>query len=169
MKKSLIGAVLAMGLTAAVAAPASAETRIAVIDMAKIFQSLPQRQQVEDKLKKEFSDRIEEVRKLETQMQSIQEQARRDASIMTDTQKTDLSRKMEQLDADYKLKRKALDEDMRARQGEERNKLLAAIEDAVTKVAKGKYDVVLQSGAVAYISNDVDISDKVIAQVSKGK
>ncbi|MED5524456.1 MAG: OmpH family outer membrane protein [Pseudomonadota bacterium] len=158
-----------MGLTAAVAAPASAETRIAVIDMAKIFQSLPQRQQVEDKLKKEFSDRIEEVRKLETQMQSIQEQARRDASIMTDTQKTDLSRKMEQLDADYKLKRKALDEDMRARQGEERNKLLAAIEDAVTKVAKGKYDVVLQSGAVAYISNDVDISDKVIAQVSKGK
>ncbi|ROQ28467.1 OmpH family outer membrane protein [Gallaecimonas pentaromativorans] len=169
MKKSLIGAVLAMGLTAAVAAPASAETRIAVIDMAKIFQSLPQRQQVEDKLKKEFSDRIEEVRKLETQMQSIQEQARRDASIMTDTQKTDLSRKMEQLDADYKLKRKALDEDMRARQGEERNKLLASIEDAVTKVAKGKYDVVLQSGAVAYISNDVDISDKVIAQVSKGK
>nr|WP_170164062.1 OmpH family outer membrane protein [Gallaecimonas pentaromativorans] len=158
-----------MGLTAAVAAPASAETRIAVIDMAKIFQSLPQRQQVEDKLKKEFSDRIEEVRKLETQMQSIQEQARRDASIMTDTQKTDLSRKMEQLDADYKLKRKALDEDMRARQGEERNKLLASIEDAVTKVAKGKYDVVLQSGAVAYISNDVDISDKVIAQVSKGK
>nr|WP_192954876.1 OmpH family outer membrane protein [Gallaecimonas mangrovi] len=151
------------------AAPASAETRIAVIDMGKIFQSLPQRQQVEEKLKKEFSDRIEDVRKLEKQMQDIQEKARRDSSIMTDTQKTDMSRKMEQLQADYKLKRKALDEDMRSAQEDERNKLLATIQDAVNKVAKGKYDVVLQSGAVAYTSSNVDISDKVIAQVSKGK
>ncbi|WP_115717962.1 OmpH family outer membrane protein [Gallaecimonas mangrovi] len=169
MKKSLIGAVLALGLTAGMAAPASAETRIAVIDMGKIFQSLPQRQQVEEKLKKEFSDRIEDVRKLEKQMQDIQEKARRDSSIMTDTQKTDMSRKMEQLQADYKLKRKALDEDMRSAQEDERNKLLATIQDAVNKVAKGKYDVVLQSGAVAYTSSNVDISDKVIAQVSKGK
>nr|WP_035482460.1 OmpH family outer membrane protein [Gallaecimonas xiamenensis] len=151
------------------ALPAAADARIAVVDMAKIFQNLPQREQVAQKLEKEFADRIEAVRKLEEQMQGIQDQARRDASIMTDSQKTDLSRKMESLQADYQLKRKALDEDMRGRQAEERNKLLTTIQNAVDSVAKGKYDVVLQRAAVAYISNDVDISDKVIAQVSKGK
>ncbi|WKE64518.1 OmpH family outer membrane protein [Gallaecimonas kandeliae] len=169
MKKSLIGAGLALALSAGVALPAAAEARIAVVDMAKVFQSLPQREEVGKKLEKEFADRIEAVRKLEDQMKDIQDKAHRDASIMTDSQKTDLSRKMEQLQADYQLKRKALDEDMRNRQGEERNKLLDTIQKAVDAVAKGKYDVVLQRAAVAYISNDVDISDKVIAQVSKGK
>ncbi|WP_406666654.1 OmpH family outer membrane protein [Gallaecimonas sp. GXIMD1310] len=169
MKKSLIGAGLAVAMTAAVAMPASAEVRIAVVDMAKVFQSMPQRADLEKNMKAQFSDRIEAVRKIEKKMQDLQDKARRNASIMTDDQKTDLGRQMEQLRAEYQLKRKALDEDVGSARQKERDQLLNMIDKAVNTVSKGKYDIVLQRGAVVYTSSNVDISDKVIAQVSKEK
>ncbi|WP_341503497.1 OmpH family outer membrane protein [Gallaecimonas sp. GXIMD4217] len=170
MKKLINAAGLGLALSAAtLAMPAAAEGKIAVVDMGRIFQALPQREMVESKLKAEFADRIEAVRKLEEEMQGLAEKARRDGAIMTDDQKKELSRKMESLQADYQLKRKAMDEDMRKRQGDERNMLLEKIQTAINEVAaSGNYDVVLQRNAVAYIKSDVDISAKVIDKVSKG-
>jgi outer membrane protein len=77
---------------------------------------------------------------------------------------------MESLKSEYQLKGKALDEDLRRRQGEEQNKLLVKVQKAINTIAeKDQYDLVLQRGAVIYVKPNADISGKVVEALSKGK
>ncbi|PKF56435.1 molecular chaperone [Alteromonadales bacterium alter-6D02] len=146
------------------------EQKIGVIDMPTIFQNLPQREQVAKKIQGEFKERIEEIRAITKKQQGLVDKQKRDGALMTQQQKIDLVREMESLKSDYQLKSKALEEDGRRREAEERNKLLLTVEKAVNSIAKSeKYDLILQRNAVAYISKKHDISAKVIEKVSKSK
>lgn len=143
---------------------------IAVVDMGAVFEQLPQREQITKSLKAEFGDRVAGVQKMQEEMRSLMEKQQRDGALMNDTQKTELVRKMEALKSEYQLKGKALDEDLRRRQGEEQNKLLVKVQKAIDTIAeKEKYDLVLQRGAVIYVKPSADISDKVVEALGKGK
>ncbi|AXQ16449.1 MULTISPECIES: OmpH family outer membrane protein [Shewanella] len=152
-------------------APLAAQAeKLAVVDMGAVFEQLPQREQISNALKTEFGDRMAEVQKLQEDLRGLLEKQQRDAALMSETQKTELVRKMESLKADYQLKGKALDEDLRRRQGEEQNKLLVKVQKAINTIAeKEKYDMVLQRGAVVYVKPAADISSKVVEALSKGK
>ena len=121
-------------------------------------------------MQKEFSERYDEIKKIQAKLVKLDEKNKRDGALMSSDQKTKLIRDAEALQSDYKLKGKALQEDVRRRQGEEENKLLQKIRKAIDEVAKAdKYDVILQSGAVAYIDKKFDISAKIAKKVSKAK
>jgi outer membrane protein len=156
---------------ALVASPMLAQAeKLAVVDMGQVFEQLPQREQISKALKAEFGDRVAEVQKMQEDMRSMVEKQQRDGALMSDTQKTELVRKMESLKSEFQLKGKALDEDMRRRQGEEQNKLLVQVQKAVNTIAsKENYDMVLQRGAVIFVKPDADISSKVVEALSKGK
>ncbi|KVX00317.1 OmpH family outer membrane protein [Shewanella frigidimarina] len=144
--------------------------KIAVVDMGEVFEQLPQREQISKSLKAEFGDRVAEVQKMQEEMRSLVEKQQRDGALMSDAQKTELVRKMESLKSEFQLKGKALDEDMRRRQGEEQNKLLVQVQKAINTIAgKEKYDMVLQRGAVIFVKPEADISSKVVEALSKGK
>lgn len=107
---------------------------------------------------------------MQEEMRSLMEKQQRDGALMNDAQKTELVRKMESLKSEYQLKGKALDEDLRRRQGEEQNKLLVKVQKAINTIAeKDQYDLVLQRGAVIYVKPNADISGKVVEALSKGK
>jgi len=152
-------------------APLAAQAEsIAVVDMGAVFEQLPQREQISQSLKSEFGDRMAEVQKMQDEMRSMMEKQQRDGALMNETQKTELSRKFEALKSDYQLKGKALDEDLRRRQGEEQNKLLVKVQKAINTIAeKEKYDLVLERRAVVYVKPNADISGKVVEALSKGK
>lgn len=144
--------------------------KIGVVDMSTVFEQLPQREQIAQQLKTEFGDRMAKVQKMQQEMRTLLEKRQRDEALMSASQKTDLERKMEALQSEYQLKGKALDEDLRRRQGEEQNKLLVKVQKVITKIAQQeKYDLVLQRGAVVYATPNADISDKVVEALSKGK
>jgi len=168
LKKLMNGALVSLML---VGAPMAAYAeKLAVVDMGAVFEQIPQREQVTKQLKSEFGDRMAEVQKLQDELKGLLEKQQRDAQLMTDAQKTDLVRKMESLKADYQLKGKALDEDLRRRQGEEQNKLLVKVQKAINDIAKKEnYDMVLQRGAVIYVKPEQDISSKVVDALSKGQ
>jgi len=160
----------AMTIMVLLAAPLMAQAQnIAVVDMQAVFEQLPQREQVSKTLKSEFGDRVAAVQKIQNDLRGLMEKQQRDGALMSSTQKTDLVRKMEGLQSDLQLKGKALDEDMRRRQGEEQNKLLVKVQQAITKIAeKEGYEMVLQRGAVVYVKPSVDISKQVVEALSKG-
>ncbi len=168
MKKMVNGALMTLIL---MGAPLAAQAeKLAVVDMGAVFEQLPQREQISNALKTEFGDRMAEVQKLQEDLRGLLEKQQRDAALMSEAQKTELVRKMESLKADYQLKGKALDEDLRRRQGEEQNKLLVKVQKAINTIAeKEKYDMVLQRGAVVYVKPAADISSKVVEALSKGK
>lgn len=144
--------------------------KIAVVDMGAVFEQLPQREQVAKTLKAEFGDRMAEFQKKQEELRGMMEKQQRDGALMSETQKTDLVRKMDALKSELQLQGKALDEDTRRRQGEEQNKLLVQVQKAINTIAeKEQYDMVLQRGAVIYVKPEADISSKVVEALSKGK
>ena len=67
-----------------------------------------------------------------------------------------------------KALRKEAYPDTQRRSNEERNKLLGLIKQAIDSVAaKRGYDLVLNSGAVAFAKEEHDLSEQVLQQVSK--
>ncbi|TKB50865.1 OmpH family outer membrane protein [Ferrimonas aestuarii] len=150
-------------------APSAWAEKIGVVDMRAVMSQLPQAEAMMQGLQNEFSERVAAVRKIETELKSLAEKQQKDALLMTDDQKTELSRQLESLNADYQLKGKALQEDMKKRQAEEQQKLLIKVDTAIKAVAAaGEYDVILQRQAAVFVKESADISAKVVEEVSKG-
>ncbi|MCL1097322.1 OmpH family outer membrane protein [Shewanella gelidii] len=157
--------------TVILAAPLAAQAeKLAVVDMQAIFEQLPQREEIGKAMKQEFGDRIAKVQKLQADIRGLLETQQRDAALMGESQKTELARKIDAQKSELQLEGKALDEDMRTRQGEEQNKLLVKVQKTINKIAeKENIDIVLQRGAAVYVKPSADISGKVIEALSKGK
>ncbi|WP_016955862.1 OmpH family outer membrane protein [Catenovulum agarivorans] len=152
-------------------ASASAAEKIGVIDVQAVFQQLPQAAAIESNINAEFKDRIEEIQRLQTDIKFYMEKQQREAATMSAAQKKELEDKIRTLGAEYQEKAKPLDQDLRQRQGEERNRLLGLIKQSIDKVgAAQKYDIILQSSAVAYLGDEADnLTAKVIEEASKMK
>ncbi len=171
MGKVLQVASLALGLMAAgFSAQASAETKIAVINVPRIMQEIPQGKAVEAKLKSEFSSRISEMQRLETEGQNLAAKLKKDEAFMAADERTKLQRRLAELQADFNLKGQALQEDQRRRFNEEQKKVLNKVQDAIDSIAKAQgYDLVLNGQSVVFGAEKLDISAQVIQQVSKSQ
>ncbi|MBG6240973.1 MAG: molecular chaperone Skp [Candidatus Symbiopectobacterium sp. Dall1.0] len=164
MKKWLCAA--GLGLALAASASVQAADKIAVVNVASIFQQLPQRETVAKQLENEFKGRASELQKMESDLQTKMQKLQRDGSTMkaSDRSKSenDLMAQREQ----FSNKAQAFEQDNRRRQMEERNKILSRIQDAIKSVAsKDGYDIVIDANAVAYVGNAKDITADVLKQV----
>ena len=169
MKKLIAAVALAVTMMGSSFA-AQAETKIAVINIAEVFQQLPQRDALQKTLKDEFEVRVQEVRGLESEMQRLYEKREKDGELLGQQEVTKITRQLETMQAEYKLKRKNLEEDQRRRGAEEQQKLMVKVQNAVVEVSKSEgYDLVLPLDATAYAADSLDITKLVIQQVSKSK
>lgn len=164
VKKWLCAA--SLGLAMAASAGVQAADKIAVVNLASIFQQLPAREAVAKQLENEFKGRATELqgmeRNLQTQMQNLQ----RDGSTMKASERTKKEQSIMAQREQFSTKAQAFEQDNRRRQAEERNKILSRIQDAVKTVAtKEGYDVVIDANAVAYAGSSKDITADVLKQV----
>ena len=143
---------------------------IAGIDIPEIVNKIPQKKAIEDKLNREFGGQIAELKKMEKEMQALIDKGERDSALMSEKQRLDLKRKLEDLNATYKVKGKAFTEDNRRRQLEERDKLLTMIKKASAQVAEREgYDAVVDINVTAYLNPKRDITEKVITEMTRMK
>ena len=171
MSKVLQVASLALAMMASgYSAQAAAETKIAVVNVARILHEIPQSKAIESQLKAEFSGRISEMQRLESEGQSLAAKLKKDESFMSADERTKLQRRLAELQADFNLKGQALQEDQRRRFGEEQKKVFDKVQTAIDAIAKSQgYDLVLNGQAVVFGDGKLDITDQVIQQVSKSK
>lgn len=166
LNKTLVAvAVMLVGL-----AQAHAAQKIGVVDVQSIFQSLPQAATIQQDIATEFKDQMEEIKRLEKDLQYYLEKQKRDTATMSEAEIKELEDKLLALRDDYAAKAQPLRQQMQARAGEERNKLLGLIKQSVDAVAaEENYDIILNAGAVAFIKDGNDLSQKVVDKVSKIK
>lgn len=160
---------MTLALMLVAVAPSAWAQKIGVVDMRLVMSKLPQAESMMQNLETEFAERVAAVRKLQEELKALSEKQQKDALLMTDAQKTELSRQMESLNADFNRKGRNLQEDMQKRQQEEQQKLLKQVQLAINSLAEQeKFDVILQRGAAVYVSSAADISEKVVQAVGKG-
>ena len=164
MKKWLYAA--GLGLVMASSASVQAADKIAIVNVASIFQQMPARDAVAKQLENEFKSRATDLQSQERSLQTKMQRLQRDGSTMKASDRSKLEKDVMAQREAFSAKAQQFEQDNRRRQGEERNKILSRIQDAVKSVAsKEGYDVVIDANAIAYADNDKDITADVLKQV----
>jgi outer membrane protein len=166
-KRFILGAIAALLVTGFTQA---ADLNIGVVNVRAVASQAPQRESIAGSLQQEFKERGESIKSLDQEIKDMQTKGQADILTMTDQQKIDLTRAIESKAANIQLLQKALQEDYKQRSSEEQNKLLILIKKAIDQVSvKESFDIVLQAESVAYISDRVDITKKVITLMADPK
>lgn len=164
LKRILISATILMCALGNVYA---ADLKIGVFDEKLVLSKIPQVNLIESNLQSQFKDRSEELKALGNSAMKQQEDFRRDTMTMTDSQRIEKQREIQQLRSDYKLKESNLNDDFKRAQQEEVYKVRIKIQQTVDKLATAeKFDLILRTEAVAFRIEAMDISNKLITILS---
>lgn len=168
MKTFLKAATLAVAMISVSTVSAAEVQKIGVVFPSKIMKESPQRDRIIKKLEAEFKGRYEALQALEKEITQLETELKRDAELMNKSDVTAMQRKVEVKLSEYKLNRKAFEEDNRRRQGEEQQKALTVVRDVIDSVAKEQdYDIILNGEQVVFAKPGYDISDLIIEEISK--
>lgn len=142
---------------------AEAAQKIAYVNTAQVFQALPQREVVLQKMRSEFKGKADELKSIQAQAKTKIEKLQRDGELMAQDEVEKLRIDIAKLDSEYKVKAQALDKASARREAEEKAKLFKTIQDAVKKVAESKgYDLVIDISTLQYGKPEYNISEEVI-------
>ena len=145
------------------ATAAEAAQKVGYVNTAQVFQALPQREVVLQKMQEEFKDKAAELQSIQVEAKTKIEKLKRDGELLGPDEVEKLRIEIGQLDSKYKIKAQALEKASQRREAQEKQKLFEVIQDAVQKVAeKEGYDLVVDIQAMQYGKPEYNISEKVI-------
>jgi outer membrane protein len=146
---------------------ASADLKIGFVEVQKILQEAPQTIEINKKLEKEFNIRSDKLKADIKVLNDKQVAFNKDSVTMKESEKDSKIKALEQLRIDIQRKDRELKEDFNIRKNEELGNLQEQINKAVTSVAKADgFDLVVYNG-VAYASEKIDITDKILKSLGK--
>ncbi|ADV33681.1 chaperone protein skp [Candidatus Blochmanniella vafra str. BVAF] len=144
-----------------------ASNKIAVVNIAHIFQQSSQRSESIKKLECEFKDRASELEMMEHDLQIKMQTLQRDGATMKEIDRNKLEKLLIAQRELFSNKAKVFQQDNHSRQTEERDKILDIIFTVVKNMAKREnYDIVIDTSSVVYFNSRIkDITNPVAKQV----
>ena len=144
-----------------------AELKVGFVQVDKILQEAPQTIESNKKLEKEFSSRTDKLKADVKALKERESSFSKDALTMKDSERGTKEKSLSQLRVDVQRIERELREDINIRRNEELGGLQEQINKAVTSVSKAEgFDLVLYNG-VAYASEKIDITDKILKSLGK--
>ena len=144
-----------------------ADLKVGFVQVDKILQEAPQTIESNKKLEKEFSSRTDKLKADVKALKERESSFSKDALTMKDSERGTKEKSLSQLRVDVQRIERELREDINIRRNEELGGLQEQINKAVTAVSKAEgYDLVLYNG-VAYASEKIDITDKILKSLGK--
>ncbi len=144
----------------------AAELKVGYVQVDKILKEAPQTAESGKKLEREFSPRSLELDKMKKQIATIESELDQESLALSEVDRRNKQRKASNLKIEFQRKQRELREDINIRKNEELSVLQDRINNAVKTVSESEgYDLVMYGG-VAYASNKIDITDKVLKLLS---
>jgi len=150
--------------------PAVADHKMATVDIEAIAQRLPEVATIHHTIQSEFKDQINAITKMQADAKYKYDKLQREGATLSTAQQDALKKAILAQQKEVESRSKPLQEQMKRRGTEERNKILAKVQKAIAAVAiNGGYDVVLHKASVAFMANgeSTDISGKVAEHIKK--
>lgn len=143
------------------AGAAKAEVKIGYVNTQRLLSESPQAQRISEKLKKDFEKREQDLQRRAKQLQTMQEQLQKEALTMSESERRNKEREINELSRNLQRDEREFREDLSLRRNEGAAAVLEAADKAVRKVAESeKYTLIVQEAV--YIDPRIDITDKVI-------
>ena len=143
----------------------AADTRIGIVNTAKLLKEAPQAEMARKKLESEFAPRDAKIVTLQKSILSLEEKLTKDAAVMSEVARKKQERDIVSRKRDLKRIREEFTEDFNFRRNEELGKLQKLIHESILSLAKEQnYDIILNE-SVIYSSKQVDITTIVLERL----
>jgi outer membrane protein len=143
-----------------------ADLKIGFVNIPAVLEKAPQAEKAKKRLEQKFSPRDKQLVAQQKEIQSMEEKLTKDASVMSDSQKTSLETDILNKKRDAKRAQQEFSEDFNASRNEELGKLQRRIVEAVRAIAKDQdYDLLLTDGVI-YANEQIDITAQVQQKLS---
>ncbi len=141
-------------------------TKIGVVDLQKIMQTSSQMKVIQEKLEKEFKPRRDKLVAMEEGLKKDMESFKRDTSIMNQTQRKDLEKKIVGEQQQFERDGQQYQQELSTAHNEAMEDFYNKIRAAIAKVAQSeKYDVVFQKDAAPFSVEKLDVTAKVMQEI----
>jgi len=146
-----------------------AEIRVGYVDVDKIHEQAPQVDVISKKLEDEFASRKDELIAASKSLRRMEEKLLRDMAIMTASERKGLERDLAARQRELKRSQNEYNEDLNIKSNEALQEFQRQVLETIKRLAEDeKYDLILHSGGgVAYFSDRVDVTDKVLDRLKK--
>lgn len=145
----------------------AADTRIGIVNTAKLLKEAPQAEAARKKLESEFAPRDVKIVDLQKSIKTLEDKLSKDAAVMSDAARKKQEREIVSKKRDVKRVREEFTEDFNFRRNEEIGKLQKLVSETILSLAKeNKYDIILNE-SVIYASQQVDITANVLTRLRK--
>jgi outer membrane protein len=143
-----------------------ADLKIGFVNIPAVLEKAPQAEKAKKRLEQKFSPRDKQLVAQQKEIQSMEEKLTRDASVMSDSEKSNLEKEIMNKKRDAKRSQQEFSEDFNASRNEELGKLQRRIVEAVREIAKKEeYDLLLTE-SVIYAKPEFDITAQVQQKLS---
>ncbi|KOR31507.1 hypothetical protein TI04_00445 [Achromatium sp. WMS2] len=147
---------------------ASQAIQIGYLNVTRVAEQSPQYQAARRALQSELERRERDLLRIDQQLKDKENQLNRNSAVMNDSELKRLQREVITLRRKLQNSRDEYRDEISLRQNEERTKLLRQIAEVVKAIGKEEnFDLILTDG-VAYASEGVDISDRVLQRLRQG-
>lgn len=146
---------------------AFAETKVGAVNVAKLMEDAPQAQAASNDIKQKFGSREKELLAERDSLKGLELQYAKDREIMAQADREKTESDLRDRLREYKRKSDSFTEEFNKARTEALSGLQNKIFKAIKEVAeKENYDVVLSEN-VLYVSDAVNLTDKVLARLKK--
>ncbi|MEE4245552.1 MAG: OmpH family outer membrane protein [Kangiellaceae bacterium] len=141
--------------------------KIGYVDVQYIMSKAPQRVAIAEKIKAEFREQNEELQKIYADIMKMQDDVKKNGTTMTEQQRLDIGRKAQQMEANFKIKQQAINEDSQRRAQEEQQILGTKILEKIAEYSKAnQYDMIVNKSALLWAADAQNVSDQILGLLS---
>lgn len=159
---------IASAITLPPAFAQDAGTRVAAVNVEKVFNESNMAKASQTKLQNEFMKRQNEIRESAQKIKSAAEKLDRDSAVMPEADRVRRQRELADQDRELQRKQREYTEDLNQRNFEERAKIAEKANSVLKQIAEQrKIDVIVQEAA--YVSPKADVTDDVIKALNSLK
>jgi outer membrane protein len=143
-----------------------ADLKIGFVNIPAVLEKAPQAEKAKKRLEQEFSPRDKQLVAQQKEIQSLEEKMTRNASVMGDSERSNLEKNILNKKRDAKRSQQEFSEDFNVRRNEELGKLQRRIVEAIRSIAKAQnFDLLLTDGVI-YASEQIDVTAQVQQKLS---
>lgn len=167
IKQSIL-AILAISVMAVTSPFASAEVKIAVVDVQNAILQSEEAKRLLTQIQEEFKGEEEEIRKIQSEAAALLERMNKDADVMSDAEKRRLQQQIESMNNDFVYLRQKLQRQIEERQTELFTGIDSKVQKAIEELVLSEdYDMILPRGAVLYVTDLYNITRKVTEKLNQ--
>lgn len=142
--------------------------KIGFFNFVQVMANIPQAKEAEKRLGDEFATRKTNIEALDDELKKEADELKRDALVLSAAEQDAKRRNLRNRRREFKLLLEEYQEDLSLRQNQETAALQKLVRQAVLDVAKeGKFDLIIDQGAVLFASEKVNITAAVMQRLQK--